>query len=246
MTANDLDTKEDLNTKQDLNTKHPSAHADITPSVQRKHPLHHGLLHSTGRTRPKTLFDPEAAATSAIRIDKQLPPHPSYTISTFTQIRALESSIIRPLATTDTTRESVQDVIQQLSVLISQHPTLASAYVNRAQARRLLVSPSELFATKDLVDQVLHDLGRAIDFASPSSPTEAVSPYQADVLAASHTHRAVILLKLAELLRHDDDDGTAARGVNASLGDLGADAVEELASRDFALGASSAIRWRCR
>lgn len=184
----------------------------------------------------KTLFDPEAAATSAIRIDKQLPPHPSYTISTFTQIRALESSIIRPLATTDTTRESVQDVIQQLSVLISQHPTLASAYVNRAQARRLLVSPSELFATKDLVDQVLHDLGRAIDFASPSSPTEAVSPYQADVLAASHTHRAVILLKLAELLRHDDDDGTAARGVNASLGDLGADAVEELASRDFALG----------
>jgi hypothetical protein len=79
----------------------------------------------------------------------------------------------------------------------------------------------------------LADLGAAITLATPDpSPTTAcISPLQADLLANAHTHRGYLLLKAASASAQPP-----AVALPPPLAGLSSTTLEELASRDLALG----------
>jgi hypothetical protein len=81
----------------------------------------------------------------------------------------------------------------------------------------------------------LADLGAAITLATPApSPTAArISPLQADLLANAHTHRGYLLLKAASASASAQPPVVA---LPPPLAGLSSTALEELASRDLALG----------
>lgn len=182
----------------------------------------------------KALFDPEASPSGAVQIDTALGSLPHMPEPTFAVIRSEEQAILRPLNNATLSHDTIRNVIQQLTALIHEHPTYPSAYVNRAQATRLLLSVNDLFTSEHshTTAQLLQDLGEAIDHATPSTPHQAVSEHQAKVLAAAHTHRGFLLLKATDLARN----GIPLEGASEQLRSASADQIEELASRDFAVG----------
>lgn len=181
----------------------------------------------------KALFDPEGCLSGAIQINARLPPLSHYTESDFITIRAEETSIMRPLNEASVQFDTLAMVVDHLSTLIQKWPEYASAYINRAQTSRLLLSVDALFAEgfSKASSQLLEDLGRGIDLATPSSQAQ-ISEHQTQVLAAGHTHRGFLLLKAAERVRKSD----VIEGAGARLQSATADQIEELASSDFAAG----------
>lgn len=190
----------------------------------------------------KALFDPEASPAGAVQIDKTRTPLPRISTADFAAIQSKEQEIVRRLDVASPSADTIRAVSQDLTRLISQHPHYASAYVNRAQAVRLLLPTADIFTLgcREESERLMQDLGRSIDLASsPGSPSppqqqqQSVSAHQAQVLAAAHTHRGFLLLRVADLKRR----GVAVQGVVEGLARADAEQVEEMASRDFAAGA---------
>ncbi|KAF7587998.1 hypothetical protein BBP40_006450, partial [Aspergillus hancockii] len=161
----------------------------------------------------QALFDAESSPSNAITITNTLPPFPTIPKDLYETIQTRELAIVRTLNQPNTTPETIQAAIQDLISLIKDHPTYPPAYVNRAQALRILIDPTTaessdpdttasttLFAAEneETFANLLSDLGEAITLSTPRSPADPVSPVQARVLADAHTHRGYLLLRLAK------------------------------------------------
>lgn len=185
----------------------------------------------------QALFDAESSPSSATTIDPALPPFPANTDITpeiHDSLHIREQAIINSLQSQeDVSRPTVQSAIEALTALITEYPGYASAYVNRAQAFRLLVGDNLTHGDDEksiITERLLADLGRAVTLCTPaSSPTAAVSPVQARVLADAHTHRGYLLLQAARAKSRDDEEGGFGMGKSGPE-------LEELASRDFFFG----------
>lgn len=190
----------------------------------------------------QALFDAESSPSSATTIDPALPPFPANTDITpevHDSLHIREQAIINSLQSQeDISRPTIQSAIEALTALITEYPGYASAYVNRAQAFRLLAGDSSTHGDQDksiLTERLLADLGRAVTLSTPasSSPTAAVSAVQARVLADAHTHRGYLLLQAARAKSRDDEEEEEEGGF--VTGKSGPE-LEELASRDFFFG----------
>ncbi|KAB8262759.1 hypothetical protein BDV32DRAFT_120024 [Aspergillus pseudonomiae] len=191
----------------------------------------------------QALFDAESSPSNGITINLSLPPFPTHLnidSKLHETLKAREVAIVRTLASPNPTPETIQSAINQLSTLITEHPTYPPAYVNRAQALRMLISTdqaeeaeTELFTPQnaETVSSLLSDLGEAIGLATPRSPADPVSEVQARLLADAHTHRGYLLLRLAKVRK----SGEAFEGLGR-WSQLDADRLEEMASRDFFFG----------
>lgn len=194
----------------------------------------------------QALFDAESSPSNGITINPSLPPFPAHLNIDPTlheTLKAREITIVRTLASPNPTPETIQSAIDQLSTLITEHPTYPPAYVNRAQALRMLISThnggqaeeteTDLFTPQnaETVSSLLSDLGEAIGLATPRSPADPVSEVQARLLADAHTHRGYLLLRLAKVKK----SGEAFEGTGR-WSQLDADRLEEMASRDFFFG----------
>jgi hypothetical protein len=144
----------------------------------------------------QNLFDSPPPATGASSDSASLP---YFTEPVFIAIRQREQNILRSLAGQQQDNVAIGSVIQDLSKLIDEYPQYASAYVNRAQAARLLLPVESLFSSNHASKsaRIFNDLGRGIELASPLVSFDHTSPHQREVLAAAYTHRGFLLLKAA-------------------------------------------------
>ncbi|KAJ9260188.1 hypothetical protein DTO195F2_4632 [Paecilomyces variotii] len=184
----------------------------------------------------QALFDAESAPSSAVKIDSTLSSLPNISSQELESLRNHERELIRRLQHPNPSRDTVQSIITELDALITKQPSYPSAYMNRAQALRMLFDLGDedaLFLPEnaDISSRIFSDLGQAISLATPRSPADPVSPLQARILADAHTHRGYMLLKAARV-RQGGSDGGPDR-----LRGLEKDQLEEMASRDFFLGA---------
>ncbi|KAJ9235262.1 hypothetical protein DTO169E5_6228 [Paecilomyces variotii] len=183
----------------------------------------------------QALFDAESAPSSAVKIDSTLSSLPNISSQDLESLRNHERELIRCLQHPNPSRDTVQSIITELDALITKNPSYPSAYMNRAQALRMLFALGDedaLFLPEnaDVSSRIFSDLGQAISLATPRSPADPVSPLQARILADAHTHRGYMLLKAARV-RQGGSDGGPDR-----LRGLEKDQLEEMASRDFFLG----------
>jgi hypothetical protein len=192
-----------------------------------------------------TLFDPESSPSSnnsvSISDCSSTPTVPHISETLLPTLRTREALAIRPLNTLSPSHTTIETAIHDLSSLISAYPNYAPAYLNRAQATRLrldLGSPSEFFtiATLPATTQLFSDLSTAITLTTPPTPTTPVSSLQADLLANAHTHRGYLLLKAVSAISNALNSKSQQLALPATLTGLSSNALEELASRDFALG----------
>lgn len=181
----------------------------------------------------KSLFDPEASATPTKHASSQT-SLPGMAEDQFSKRRSTELQIIAQLQSNTSDAETVQKAIRDLTTLIDESPGYASAYVNRAQASRLLIPTSGLFTSEhaESSGQLLKDLQQGIQLAGPTTPDQQMSTHQTTVLAAAYTHRGFLLLKIADIIR----SGEQVYGVSETLQSASAESVEEQASKDFAAG----------
>ncbi|KAF2811896.1 uncharacterized protein BDZ99DRAFT_461855 [Mytilinidion resinicola] len=179
------------------------------------------------------LFDPEASSSSsAAKIESSLPPLPHISHDEIAALHTTERAAILPIAIPNPSKPEIERSIAALSQLIDSHPRYASAYTNRAQALRLAVE-DDLFTVDDdgTVERIFLDLAKAIELATPASQKEAVSPQQAKVLAAAHSHRAYLYLKAAKVA--SESPSMKLESGSQRIKGMGHERLEEMASRDF-------------
>lgn len=213
----------------------------------------------------QALFDAESSpspASSTAQTDASLPPLPHISASELPSLQEREIKAIRPLQTSDNALPSIDTIktaISDLTSIINEHPKYAPAFLNRAQAYRLLIdaeakespSSSSSSSTQSTTPaaHIFSDLAEAISLLTPRTPTAPVSPLQSRILANAHTHRAYILYKAARINssnnNNNDNEQSSATdtdGVTRSsllpptLQDASADQLEEMASFDFQAG----------
>jgi len=179
------------------------------------------------------LFDSESSPSTAAPIDPTSTPSlPGISTTTLLSLQDQETEAIRPLSSDSPPRVAIEAAITQLTALITDHPTYASAYNNRAQAVRLLVG-DDLTSSAASQSTISSDLSRACELAAPSSPNTAVSALQAKILASAHTHRGHLLLRASRTMaaapEKTDDLPAELRGADR-------EALERMAAREFQLG----------
>jgi hypothetical protein len=181
----------------------------------------------------QSLFDPEASSTPATNKSPATTSLPRFTEHVFSAIEKREHSILQPLANEQQSKSVVESVIQKLSQLIDEFPQYASAYVNRAQASRLLIDVDDLFSSEHAFEsaRIFDDLSRGIELATPSDSSGGASAHQSKVLATAYTHRGFLLLKVADMVKN----GRAVHGLDG-VKSSNAAGIEETASEDFARG----------
>jgi hypothetical protein len=169
------------------------------------------------------VFDPESSPdTPQIKIDPSLPADihiADPAILKSLKKRELEAiQLVESYSTTSTSRPSVihtttstpddelakdqvyNQALELLESLITEYPSYASAYNNRAQLRRwrygekALLDSSRGSPAGESLDLALHDLDAAIRLGSPSSSVgnTAVSPTQAKLLSQAWTQKGAI------------------------------------------------------
>jgi len=175
------------------------------------------------------LFDPEASLSSIYQISK--PSESVYGHQTLQRIQTLERQALQSINTAHPSRADLQCSITLLDKLTETYPNYASAYNNRAQARRMLFDANDLQNHPEALNLILTDLASAIHVASAKHDNDAVSSDDAKVLAAAYTHRAFLLYKVSRL----ESLSTVLSRVEGMSG-LNGEQLEEFASRDFAAG----------
>jgi len=204
----------------------------------------------------QALFDAESSPSSGVTIDPSLrdwPANLNISSEDLVSLKDREVEIVRQLQPSESpSYNTVKSAVQKLDSLLDQYPAYPSAYINRAQALRMLSelqsaetnsshfeegSDNALFTPQATVvsSQIIADLGQAIILATPDSPADSVSPVQARLLADAHTHRGYLLLKAARVRKNHTGEKTEYSGPE-SLRGVESDQLEEMASRDFFLG----------
>ncbi|KAI1932600.1 hypothetical protein LOZ65_000589 [Ophidiomyces ophidiicola] len=194
----------------------------------------------------QALFDAESSpspASATAQTDESLPPLPHISASELPDLQKREAHAIGSLQNPDISPslEEINTAISQLSVIITDHPKYASAYLNRAQAHRLLIdirnketsSLSSAPSTPTPATQLFSDLADTITLLTPNLPTSPISPLQARLLASAHTHRAYILYKAARIETSAEDRKDT---LPQTLQDASNERLEEMASFDFQAG----------
>jgi hypothetical protein len=181
----------------------------------------------------QSLFDPEASSAPATDKSPATKSLPHFEEHVFSAVEKREQSILQPLANEQQSKSVVESVIQKLSQLIDEFPHYASAYVNRAQASRLLIDVDDLFSCGQASEsaQIFQDLSRGIELATPLDSSGTASTHQSKVLATAYTHRGFLLLKVADMAKNGRD----VHGLN-SVKSSNATGIEETASEDFVRG----------
>ncbi|KAJ9628176.1 uncharacterized protein PV06_00572 [Exophiala oligosperma] len=175
------------------------------------------------------LFDPESSLSSTIQIDKSLPGDSNS--SSIRRIQERERRVLRLVDQEKPSISNIQYALSELTAIIEDEPSYASAFNNRAQVRRLLIKDADLPGSPGLVAEIFQDLARAISLATPNTIRDTVSRMDAKVLASAHTHRGYLLLMASKSERN--------RGMLdavPSLKDETRDSLEEAASRELGIG----------
>ncbi|KIW16814.1 hypothetical protein PV08_04004 [Exophiala spinifera] len=175
------------------------------------------------------LFDPESSLSSTVQIDNCLSE--DFDSSSMRQIQERERSVLRLLDQENPAARDVQSALSELTAIIEEEPSYASAFNNRAQVRRLLTKDADLPGNPDLVADIFKDLARAISLATPNTLRDTVSRMDANVLASAHTHRGYLLLMASKSERN-----RGMLGAIPSLKDETTDSLEEAASRELGTG----------
>lgn len=175
------------------------------------------------------LFDPEASLQSTTRVDPAL--QGPYQRQTLLQIQAREREALLLLNSENPTDSSIRAATSILNQLVDAYPKYASAWNNRAQARRMLINSEDLLNHPDELSLIMSDLSQAILLASPHTPIDAISPMQAKVLGSAHTHRGYLLWRASR----SESPSNVLASVNG-LNRIDTEQLEEMASREFAAG----------
>jgi hypothetical protein len=176
------------------------------------------------------LFDPESSLSNSTQVSDNAPSHIDST--KLDLIQQDERRALLPLNHDQPSRDEIKGAIEKLDDIISEHPTYASAWNNRAQTRRMLYEIEELYAQIDELKMVLQDLAQAIQLATPANPLASVSALDARVLASAHTHRGYLLYTAS---KSDRLTRLVTKSIDRFSG-LDQEGLEEMASRDFTLG----------
>lgn len=181
------------------------------------------------------LFDPETLPSSVARskdasaIDDSLPSHPTISSPQLSALESQQNQIVQQ-ASSSSSSDTMGAAIETLDNIIKSNPTYPSAFVNRAMLQRMRIEATlpanhNIFSAPTTeIEALFTDLECAIRLSRPaSSPTSAVSSYQARILRTAYSHRAFLYLKASE--------------TGAELKGLGKSELEELASKDFAVAA---------
>jgi hypothetical protein len=179
------------------------------------------------------LFDPESSPSSFMSASKTAPSFPHISDPILLELQKQEIRAIQSLNDESPSEFAIETAISNLSFLIRSHPKYAPAYLNRAQATRLLISPEDSLFTLQNIDRTsraLSDLNKAISFESPSSHTDPISDLQASLLSKAHTHRGYILLKASQAAKQPEST------LPIELAGMNSEQLEELASKDFFVG----------
>lgn len=178
------------------------------------------------------IFDPEASLTGTPQITTKPTVSQSYSNYTIQAIRLAEHQALLSINVEEPALWAIQETISELDKLIDAYPLYASAYNNRAQARRMI---TELEDTANValnhISSVIEDLTQAIRLAAPVHSNDAVTPEQAKILSSAHTHRGFLLYKASR----SEAFRAKLAGVK-ELQDLDNDTLEEMASKDFSAG----------
>jgi len=178
------------------------------------------------------LFDPEASLSNTINIDS------SESIARKEDVdeesRELERDVVLKLNQENLSEVEVRRAIQDLDCVIEQWPRYASAYNNRAQARRMLFNLrlDNIMDQTSVLKAIMDDLSESIALVMPGNPTASISASDARVLSSAYTHRGHLLWSAS---RHLDLTKALQAGVQ-NLQHVDAEGLEEMASHDFALG----------
>jgi hypothetical protein len=211
----------------------------------------------------QALFDAESSSSqssSHVIIDPSLPSFPGFSESDLASLKERELHAIRQISINNPSPspETIKATIADLDALISEFPSYPSAYVNRAQALRVLIESQAgtgtgnededdpLFSPRNtrLATQVFYDLGQAITLATPApaspplpenSDRIMVSPAQARLLSDAHTHRGYLLLKAAKRKSQQQRTQIRTAGPSQLHHIHSKDELEEMASREFFL-----------
>ena len=174
------------------------------------------------------LFDPESSLSSTVQVHNMSASQKSSRIQWLEEQESLAlSSINQELPES----AEVEHSISQLTTIIESEPAHASAWNNRAQARRLLLSDKNLPDAPEAVADILRDLSQAIALATPLKTSMIVSSGDSRVLGSAHTHRGYLLL-----LASKSEVSHKMLASAPTLRDLSRQDLEEAASREFTMG----------
>ncbi|KIW85380.1 hypothetical protein Z517_00770 [Fonsecaea pedrosoi CBS 271.37] len=175
------------------------------------------------------LFDPEASLSSTVtinssRLDDRIPSREK-------RFREQERLALRSINQEQPQRGDIERSIAQLTEIITNEPSYASAWNNRAQARRMLIRDADLPGNPGVVAEILQDLAQAISLLTPTGPNATLLDFDAKVLASAHTHRGYLLL-----LASKSDDKRQMLSAVPHLKDLSREDLEEAGSRELGAG----------
>lgn len=147
----------------------------------------------------KSVLDQQSWASmsaSSNLIDPSLPPSmPFFDPELLPTVQAAEKAALLPLNVPFPPPPLLHLAIAQLTDLINLHPTYASAYNNRAQARRLL-GDDNIHPEPEQWSLIWDDLCEAIRLATPTMAGARVSVRHGDLLAAAHMQRGLLIFSL--------------------------------------------------
>ncbi|KIW32334.1 uncharacterized protein PV07_03888 [Cladophialophora immunda] len=175
------------------------------------------------------LFDPESSLSSTVQVDNS--KRDDQTHSNLRRLREQERLALRSVNQEQPQQTDVEHSISQLTEIITNAPSYASAWNNRAQARRMLVKDEDLPRSPDIVAQIFQDLAQAISLSTPTGPNTTLSGFDAKVLASAHTHRGYLLL-----LASKSEDNQKMLAAVPHLNALSTEELEEAASRELGIG----------
>ncbi|EXJ58180.1 hypothetical protein A1O7_05605 [Cladophialophora yegresii CBS 114405] len=175
------------------------------------------------------LFDPESSLTCAVETDDNIS-----TSSSPSRLKLLQEQEVFALKSTNHDQPQPGEIelaISRLTAIIESERLYASAWNNRAQARRMLITDEKLSQNPSCVAEIFKDLAQAILLTTPTKANMAVSIMDARTLASAHTHRGYLLL-----LASKSEENRKMLANVPGLGQLSIQDLEEAASRELAKG----------
>ncbi|KAK2745099.1 hypothetical protein FQN57_004006 [Myotisia sp. PD_48] len=196
----------------------------------------------------QALFDAESSLSNKnANTDTALPKLPNISESEIASLQARELQAIQRLQVSPEehlSSETINTAISELSAIINDNPRYAPAYLNRAQAIRLLIdarqpyssSASENSPNVPLSTLLFENLSKTIALLTPESSESLISPFHSRTLASAYTHRAYILYKVARSKDEKEKAYDREHLLPLPLQDLSDERLEDMASFDFQLG----------
>jgi hypothetical protein len=183
--------------------------------------------------------EPSAPPVSQSITNTQPDTLPNFTADELMRLQALETTAIRPLATSQSPSKSdIQKAIEELSRIIGENEGYPSAYNNRAQALRLRY-PGDLTVSPVANAGVLEDLDTAVRLCLGDLPeNEQPSQLAQRIAAKALTQRGFLLLSTSESLTHAQDPLLLSDKLPARIRGLSPNQLEDLARHDFDVAAS--------